>query len=57
MVFHNYSGLQPNLLKRSIFFAGVQGSLMGDLTDTLGISEGVLPVKYLVVPLITIILT
>lgn len=52
--FHKFAGLQPNLQKSSIVFAGVdndQHTKVG-LQSILAIPEGFLPVKYLSVPLI-----
>lgn len=51
--FHLYYGLQPNLMKSTVFFAGVSADLKNHLQSILSISEGTLPVKYLGVPLIT----
>jgi len=52
---YGYSGLQPNLSKSTIFYAGVPSlmRLRPSLTQILGMPEGTLPVKYLGVPLIT----
>lgn len=51
--FHSFSGLRPNLQKSIIFFSGVAVEEKVGLFATLAISEGVLPVRYLSVPLIT----
>lgn len=45
--------VQPNLMKSSIVYAGVPDQVKALLFDILEISEGVLPVKYVGVPLIT----
>lgn len=55
--FHQFSGLQPNLLKSSVLFSSVSTTLKQSLVELLGISEGQLPVKYLGVPLISSRLT
>lgn len=51
--FYAMSGLQPNLQKSSVFFAGVFESAKQEFFQILAIPEGVLPVRYLGVPLIT----
>ena len=47
------SGSSPSLEKSCIFFSGVGNSVKRDILDILGFKEGVLPVWYLRVPLIT----
>lgn len=51
--FYHFFGLQPNLQKSSIFFAGVDETLKETLRMVLPIPEGFLPVKYLGVPLLS----
>lgn len=51
--FHSYSGLHPNLQKSAVFFPGVDRALKGQLGNILPIPEGILPVRYLWVPLIS----
>lgn len=51
--FYGYSGLQPNLKKRTIFYAGFPLEVKAQLRQILTIREGSFPVKYLGVPLIT----
>lgn len=51
--FHRFVGLQPNLQKSSIVYAGVNSQTKDELHSILAIPEGFLPVKYLGVPLIT----
>lgn len=55
--FHSFSGLQPNMLKSTIFLVGLSSSDKQIFTRLMAISEGTLPVKYLGVPLITTRLT
>lgn len=45
--FYGFSGLQPNLLKGAIYFAGVPTLSRLSFSDLLGIPEGRVPVKYL----------
>lgn len=51
--FYSWSGLQPNLGKSAVYFAGVSAELKSSLQAVLNIPEGKLPVKYLGVPLIS----
>lgn len=51
--FYLFSGLQPNLGKSALFYAGVSDSLKDELSGILSIPVGYLPIKYLGVPLIT----
>lgn len=50
--FANASGLKVNLQKSQVFFCGVNDLLKGILLRQLGFSEGMLPIKYLGLPLI-----
>lgn len=45
--FYGFSGLQPNLLKSAIYFAGVPTLSRLSFSDLLGNPKGTLPVKYL----------
>lgn len=51
--FYHFSGLQPNLTKSFIFFAGVKDELIQSLNVILPTLVGELPVEYLGVPLIS----
>ncbi|XP_058215475.1 uncharacterized protein LOC131326638 [Rhododendron vialii] len=51
--FYSVSGLKPNLQKSSVFLAGVNDVTKQILSQILAVPEGVLPVRYLGVPLIT----
>lgn len=51
--FLKFSGLRPNLQKSSVYFSGVSDLDKAALFDVLAIPAGVLPVRYLGVPLIT----
>lgn len=51
--FYHFSGLQPNMGKSSIFFAGVDEATKVVLRAILPIAEESLPVEYLGVPLIS----
>ncbi|KAI8567999.1 hypothetical protein RHMOL_Rhmol02G0164200 [Rhododendron molle] len=51
--FYHFSGLQPNMPKGIIFFAGVEAAYKEALRLVLPIPEGSLPAKYLGVPLIS----
>lgn len=51
--FATLSGLSVNPSKSTCFFAGINGSIKGDLLDCLKMKEGKLPVRYLGVPLIS----
>ncbi|XP_058216995.1 uncharacterized protein LOC131327886 [Rhododendron vialii] len=55
--FHGFFGMQPNLLKSAIYFAGVPSTTQQELSQLLGIPVGQLPVQYLGVPLISTRLT
>ncbi|XP_074300954.1 uncharacterized protein LOC141632295 [Silene latifolia] len=45
------TGLQMNNLKSNIYFNGVHSSIKSDILQVSGFSEGVLPFKYLGVPI------
>ena len=51
--FENFSGLQVNKQKSSIFLAGVNVDVKNDILDITGYCLGSLPMKYLGVPLIS----
>ncbi|XP_022019347.1 uncharacterized protein LOC110919383 [Helianthus annuus] len=51
--FKNMSGLVPSMLKSTVFFGNVVDSVKARILDIMPFEEGVLPVKYLGVPLIT----
>jgi len=51
--FEHILGLKANPSKSSIFLAGVAEDVKQNILNTLHMSEGTLPVKYLGVPLIT----
>jgi hypothetical protein len=51
--FEQLSGLKANPSKSSIFLAGVNPVLKQDILEMLHMLEGVLPVRYLGVPLIS----
>lgn len=53
MAFQSLSGLQPNLAKCEIFFSGVSPQSRISLSNTLGMKQGTLPIRYLGVPLIS----
>lgn len=50
--FGSVSGLKINLQKSQIFFCGVNDSMKNYLLQELGFSEGILPIRYLGLPLI-----
>jgi hypothetical protein len=50
--FQKLSGLVPNPSKSSLFVAGVSSEIKSTLLGILGFTEGLLPVRYLGVPLI-----
>ncbi|XP_020242621.1 uncharacterized protein LOC109820840 [Asparagus officinalis] len=45
------SGLEENLAKCSVYFSGVDDNIKNQICDFLGFKEGVLPMKYLGLPL------
>ncbi|XP_020250707.1 uncharacterized protein LOC109828080 [Asparagus officinalis] len=47
------SGLEANLTKCSIFYGGVEDTIKNDIFNHIGFPEGVLPFKYLGLPLIS----
>lgn len=47
------AGLYPNLRKCVVYAAGITEEDKNSLADQMGMSRGVLPVKYLGVPLIS----
>ena len=51
--FEEFSGMQVNKQKSSIFIVGVNGDVKIDLLNTTGFSLGSFPMKYLGVPLIS----
>ena len=51
--FRDMSGLSPNSDKSHLFTCGVAESIKGHMLDILGYREGVLPIRYLGVPLIS----
>lgn len=51
--FHSFSGLQPNISKSAIFYAGVNAQLKNQMESILPFPEGCFPIKYLGVPLIS----
>ncbi|XP_077253652.1 uncharacterized protein LOC143892704 [Tasmannia lanceolata] len=51
--FRNWSGLDINTLKSKIFFTGCSDHVKEHVYAILNISEGVLPIKYLGLPLVT----
>ena len=51
--FYFFPGLQPNLSKTVVFYAGVDAQTNELLSRILPIPEGLLPVRYLNVPLIS----
>ncbi|XP_020266679.1 uncharacterized protein LOC109842189 [Asparagus officinalis] len=46
------SGLSANLNKCSIFYGGIDDSVKASIFNSLGFSEGTMPIRYLGVPLI-----
>ncbi|XP_020249389.1 uncharacterized protein LOC109826779 [Asparagus officinalis] len=50
--FSDTTGLESNMDKCPIYFGGVDASVKSEIKNFLGFSEGVLPFKYLGVPLI-----
>ncbi|XP_020262884.1 uncharacterized protein LOC109838865 [Asparagus officinalis] len=53
MEFSQVSGLEPNPAKCSVFLSGIDEVLKAQICSYLKFSEGVLPLRYLGVPLIT----
>ncbi|XP_020262879.1 uncharacterized protein LOC109838860 [Asparagus officinalis] len=51
--FNDVSGLEANPEKCSVFYGGVDDSVKSSINNDLGFSEGVMPIKYLGVPLTT----
>nr|GEW36900.1 putative reverse transcriptase domain, reverse transcriptase zinc-binding domain protein [Tanacetum cinerariifolium] len=51
--FKNCSGLVPSLSKSTIFFSNILSAVKNCILDIMPFEEGVLPVKYLGVPLIS----
>lgn len=51
--FASLSGLVPSPGKSNAFFSGVPSTVKTSILDTLGFKEGILPMKYLDVPLIS----
>ena len=51
--FSNFSGLTINQAKSSIYLSGVDEATKRDICRQLGFQQGILPVKYLGVPLIS----
>ncbi|KAF8397395.1 hypothetical protein HHK36_016308 [Tetracentron sinense] len=51
--FTKVSSLQANLQKSNIFLANCSVALKQDIMSALGLEEGLLPVRYLCIPLIT----
>jgi hypothetical protein len=51
--FEELSGLKANPTKSTVFYAGLPVDLKHDLLNCLQMEEGILPVKYLGVPLIS----
>lgn len=51
--FSKSSGLQANLEKSEIYFSGVNDNQAIELSTMLGIPIGVLPFRYLGVPLLS----
>ncbi|GJY39285.1 hypothetical protein Tco_0425649 [Tanacetum coccineum] len=51
--FKNCSGLVPSLPKSTVFFSNVLSAVKNSILDIMPFEEGVLPVKYLGVPLIS----
>ncbi|XP_059636159.1 uncharacterized protein LOC132278383 [Cornus florida] len=52
-MFYSLSDLQVNQSKSQVFLSGVSSQLESDILGLLGIEKGLLPVRYLGVPLIT----
>ena len=52
-LFHRFSGLQANTSKSNIFVTGVTTEVKDAIVDTLGYTEGILPIRYLGVPLLS----
>jgi len=51
--FFNLSGLTTNQAKNSLYLSGVDLDTQRDICEQLGFQQGILPVKYLGVPLIS----
>lgn len=51
--FSRISGLSPNMLKSTYFFNKCEAEIISWFDDKFGNSHGVLPVKFLIVPLIS----
>ena len=51
--FASLSGLVPSPGKSNAFFSGILSTVKTSILDTLGFKEGILPMKYLGVPLIS----
>ncbi|XP_048140783.1 uncharacterized protein LOC125316483 [Rhodamnia argentea] len=51
--FSNWSGLRPNMSKSELFCSGGSPQLRHHLLSPMGFREGVLPIRYLGVPLIS----
>ena len=52
-IFYTYSGLQLNAAKSEFFSTGVSKELLEEIQLITGFKRGVLPVRYLGVPLVT----
>ena len=52
-LFYSYSGLQLNAAKSELFSSGVKRELVDEIQRVTGFKHGVLPIRYLGVPLIT----
>ncbi|GJZ72789.1 RNA-directed DNA polymerase, eukaryota, reverse transcriptase zinc-binding domain protein [Tanacetum coccineum] len=51
--FSRYSGLLPNLKKSTVFFGSIKENMKSELLKFVPFSVGILPMKYLGVPLLT----
>jgi hypothetical protein len=51
--FSKMSGLMPNISKSTIFFCNVRDHVKTSILNSLSFKEGVLPIRYLGVPLIS----
>ena len=52
-LFYSYFGLQLNAAKSKMFSSGIKRELVDEIQRITGFKHGVLPVRYLGVPLIT----
>lgn len=51
--FTSVSGLQPSLPKSTIFFANVNDTIKAEIQSIIPFAEGIFPIRYLGVPLIS----